>query len=123
MRFIFLTILTALLVVFLNPIAPYWVVMIAIGVISALVYPNGFGGFLGGGLGMGLTWLGQSIYLGFSSGSSLPDRMGELMGVGSGMTLVAVTGVIGFLLGAFSGYTGVLFRNMIQKTPQNVYKG
>lgn len=123
MRFIFLTILTAIVVVFLNPITPFWVVMIGIAVLSALVYPNGIGGFLGGGLGMGLTWLGQSIYLGITSASSLPDRMGELMGLGSGMTLVAVTGIIGFILGAFSGLTGVLFRHLLQKSPKNVYKG
>jgi len=123
MRFIFLTILTALVVVFLNPVVPFWVVMIAIGIVSALIYPNGIGGFLGGGLGMGLTWLGQCIYLGITTGSSLPDRIGDLMGLGSGMTLVAITGIIGFLLGAFSGWSGVLFRNMIQKAPQNVYKG
>ncbi|MDO8967512.1 hypothetical protein [Algoriphagus sp.] len=123
MRFIFLTILTAIVVVFLNPITPFWVVMIGIAVLSALVYPNGIGGFLGGGLGMGLTWLGQSIYLGITSASSLPDRMGELMGLGSGMTLVAVTGIIGFILGAFSGLTGVLFRDLLQKSPKNVYKG
>jgi hypothetical protein len=123
MRFIFLTILTAIVVVFLNPIAPFWGVMVGIAVLSALVYPNGIGGFLGGGLGMGLTWLGQSIYFGITSASSLPDRMGELMGLGSGMTLLAVTGIIGFILGAFSGLTGVLFRNLLQKTPQNVYRG
>ncbi|MBA4301670.1 hypothetical protein SAMN03080617_02305 [Algoriphagus alkaliphilus] len=123
MRFIFLTILTAIVVVFLNPIAPFWLVMIGIAVLSALVYPNGIGGFLGGGLGMGLTWLGQSIYLGITSASSLPDRMGELMGLGSGMTLVAVTGIIGFILGAFSGLTGVLFRDLLQKSPKNVYRG
>jgi hypothetical protein len=123
MRFIFLTVLTSILVVFLNPIAPYWLVMIGIGVLSALVYPNGIGGFLGGGLGMGLTWVGQSIYLGITTGSPLPDRMGELMGMGTGMTLVAITGIIGFLLGAFSGLTGVLFRKVLQKAPNNVYKG
>ena len=123
MRFIFLTILTAILVVFLNAAAPYWVVMIGIGIISALIYPNGIGGFIGGGLGMGLTWLGQSIYLAITTSSPLPDRMGELMVLGSGMTLVAITGVVGFFLGAFSGYTGVLFRNMLQKSPENVYKG
>ena len=123
MRFIFLTLLTALLVVFLNPIAPYWIVMIGIVTLGALIYPNGFGGFLGGGLGMGLTWLGQSVYLSITTGSSLPDQMGDLMGLGSGMTLVAVTGVVGFLLGGFSGLSGVLFRNLLQKEPQNVYKG
>lgn len=91
--------------------------------LSALVYPNSIGGFLGGGLGMGLTWVGQSIYLGITTGSPLPDRMGELMGMGTGMTLVAITGIIGFLLGAFSGLTGVMFRKVLQKAPNNVYKG
>lgn len=123
MRFIFLTILTALVVVFLNPIAPFWIIMILIVILSSLIYPNGIGGFLGGGLGMGLTWLGQSVYLGITSGSSLPDRMGDVMGFGSGIALVALTGLVGFVLGAFSGWTGVLFRNMMQKAPQNVYKG
>lgn len=123
MRFIFLTVLVAIVVVFLNPIAPFWIVMIGIAMLSALIYPNGIGGFLGGGLGMGLSWLGQSTYLGITSASSLPDRMGELMGLGSGMTLIAFTGIVGFILGAFSGLTGVLFRNLLQKTPQNVYKG
>lgn len=123
MRFIFLTLLTAILVVFLNPVAPYWLVMLGIGMLSALVYPNGIGGFLGGGLGMGLTWVGQSIYLGITTGSPLPDRMGELMGMGSGMTLVGITGILGFLLGSFSGLTGVLFRKALQKAPNNVYKG
>ena len=123
MRFIFLTVMIAILVVFLNPVAPFWAVMIGIGLLSALIYPNGIGGFMGGGLGMGLTWLGQSIYLGITTASSLPDRMGELMGLGSGMTLVAVTGILGFILGGFSGWTGVLFRNMLQKKPKNVYRG
>jgi hypothetical protein len=36
---------------------------------------------------------------------------------------VAITGIIGFLLGAFSGLTGVLFRKVLQKAPNNVYKG
>jgi hypothetical protein len=123
MRFIFLTLMTAILVVFLNPVVPFWVVMISIGILSAAIYPNGIGGFLGGGLGMGLAWMGQSIFLSITSASPLPDRMGELMGLGSGMTLVAATAVVGFLLGGFSGWTGVLFRNVLQKSPKNVYKG
>ncbi len=123
MRFIFLTILTAILVVFLNAAAPFWMVMIGIAVLAALIFPNGIGGFMGGGLGMGLTWLGQCIYLGITTGSPLPDRMGDLMGLGSGMTLIALTAATGFLLGGFSGWTGVLFRNMLRKTPGNVYRG
>lgn len=123
MRFIFLTILTSIIVLFLNPIIPFWVIMVLIGGLSALIYPNAIGGFFGGGLGMGLAWFGQGIYLAISTSSSLPDRMGELMGMGSSMSLVAITGLLGFVLGGFSGWTGILFRNMMRKTPQNVYRG
>lgn len=123
MRFIFLTMLTAILVVFLNAVAPYWMVMIGIGILSALIFPNGAGGFMGGGLGMGLTWMGMCVYLEITTESPLSDHMGELMGVGSGVTLVAVTGVIGFLLGAFSGWSGVLFRKMFLRDPQDIYLG
>ncbi|TDQ19653.1 hypothetical protein DFQ04_1477 [Algoriphagus boseongensis] len=123
MRFILLTILSVLLVVFLGPIASFWVVMIGIGLLSALIFPNSFGAFMGGALGMGLGWVGLSIYIGLTTASPLPDRMGELMGLGSGMTLVAATGVLGFLLGGFSALSGVLFRKMIRPVPQNVYKG
>lgn len=123
MRFIFLTMLTAVLVVFLNPVAPYWIVMIGIAILSALIFPSGIGAFMGAGLGMGLTWIGQCIYLEITTGSSLPDQMGELMGVGSGMSLIAATGVIGFLLGAFSGWTGVLFRKLFLREPEDLYRG
>ena len=123
MRFIFLTMLTAVLVVFLNPVAPYWIVMIGIAILSALIFPSGLGAFMGAGLGMGLTWIGQCIYLEITTGSSLPDQMGELMGVGSGMSLIAATGVIGFLLGAFSGWTGVLFRKLFLREPEDLYGG
>ena len=123
MRFIFLTMLTAVLVVFLNPMAPYWIVMIGIAILSALIFPSGIGAFMGAGLGMGLTWIGQCIYLEITTGSSLPDQMGELMGGGSGMSLIAATGLIGFLLGAFSGWTGVLFRKLFLREPEDLYGG
>lgn len=123
MRFILLTVLTALLVVFLNPVAPYWVVMVGILVISALLNPNSLGGFMGGGLGMGLTWLGQIIYMGIINASALPDKIGELMGLGSGIAVIAITGILGFSLGSFSALSGVLLRRILQKTPTDVYKG
>jgi hypothetical protein len=123
MRFIAITILTILIVVFLNPVAPYWMVMIGIFLVATLIKPTGGGAFFGGALGMGLAWIGQSIYIGLVTASPLPDRMGELMGMGSGMTLVAITGVLGFLLGGLSAWSGTLFRKLFKKTPENVYKG
>ena len=48
MKFLLFTLLCALLVVFLNLIAPFWVVMIAIASVAALVRPSGWAGFFGG---------------------------------------------------------------------------
>lgn len=123
MRFILFTIFTALLVVFANPYIPYWGVMSCIAVLSAIIFPKPFGAFMGGGLGMGLAWLGQSLYIGITTSSTLPDQMSQIMGLSSGMSLVALTGALGFLLGAFSGWTGSLFRKMTMPRPKNIYKG
>lgn len=123
MKFIGLTFLVVLVVGIINPFFPFWVVMICIGILSALIGISGFGSFLAAGLGMGLVWMGQSFYLSIYSGSDLPQKMGELMGAGSGMTLVAVTGLLGFILGGMSGWTGASFRKVITPKPTNIYKG
>lgn len=123
MRFIFLVFLTALLVVFLNPILPFWIVMFLIAALAAFFGMKGAESFLGTGLGMGLAWLGQSLFISIETGSPLPNRMGELMGLGTGMTLVAISAILGFLLGGFSGLTGSLFRKLFRRQPDNLYKG
>lgn len=123
MKFILFTLVTALLVLFGNPFLPYWGVMILIGGVAALIFPKPIGAFLGGGLGMGLAWLGQSLYIGITTASTLPDKMAQVMGMGSGMALVGLTGVIGFLLGAFSGWTGSLFRKILIVQPKDIYRG
>jgi hypothetical protein len=123
MKFLIFTLLCALLVVFLNIVAPYWVVMIAVTGLAAAIRPSALGGFIGGGLGMGLAWLGQTVYIATFTSSSLPDKMGALMGLGTGTTLMLLTAVLGFLLGGCSGLLGVLGRNLLQKKPSNVYLG
>jgi len=123
MKFLLFTLLSALVVVFLNIVAPYWMVMIAVTALAALIRPTVWGGFFGGGLGMGLVWLGQTLYISAVTSSSLPDKMGALMGLGSGLSLMLLTAVLGFILGGFSGLLGVKFRNLIQKKPTDVYLG
>jgi hypothetical protein len=123
MKFLLFTLLSALLVVFLNIVSPYWVVMIALTVLAALIRPSGWGGFFGGGLGMGLAWLGQTVYISAVTSSTLPDKMGALMGLGSGLNLMVLTAVLGFILGGCSGLLGVMFRNLVQKKRRDVYLG
>jgi hypothetical protein len=123
MKFLLFTLLSALVVVFLNIVAPYWMVMIAVTALAALIRPTVWGGFFGGGLGMGLVWLGQTLYISAVTSSTLPDKMGSLMGLGSGLSLMLLTAVLGFILGGCSGLLGVKFRNLIQKKPTDVYLG
>jgi hypothetical protein len=123
MKFLLFTLLSALVVVFLNIVAPYWAVMIALTVLAGIIRPSGWGGFFGGGLGMGLVWLGQTVYISALTSSTLPDKMGALMGLGSGLNLMLLTAVLGFILGGFSGLLGVMFRNLVQKKRRDVYLG
>lgn len=97
--------------------------MIALTVLAILIRPSAWGGFFGGGLGMGLAWLGQTVYISAMTSSSLPDKMGALMGLGSGLSLMILTSVLGFILGGFSGLLGVMFRNLVQKKRRDVYLG
>ena len=123
MKFLLFTLLSDLLVVFLNIVSPYWVVMIALTVLAGLIRPSVWGGFLGGGLGMGLVWLGQTVYISTVTSSTLPDKIGALMGLGSGLSLMVLTAVLGFILGGCSGLLGVMFRNLVQKKRRDVYLG
>lgn len=123
MKFLLFTLLSALLVVFLNIVSPYWVVMIALTVLAGLIRPSVWGGFFGGGLGIGLVWLGQTVYISTVTSSTLPDKMGALMGLGSGLSLMVLTAVLGFILGGCSGLLGVMFRNLVQKKRRDVYLG
>ena len=123
MKFLLFTLLSALVVVFLNIVAPYWAVMIALTVLAGIIRPSGWGGFFGGGLGMGLIWLGQTVYISAVTSSTLPEKMGALMGLGSGLNLMLLTAVLGFILGGFSGLLGVMFRNLVQKNRRDVYLG
>ncbi|EAZ79783.1 hypothetical protein [Algoriphagus machipongonensis] len=123
MKFIALTLLSVLIVVFLNPIFPYWIVMILIGIGAFLIWGKPIGAFFAGALGMGLAWLGQTVFLSMTTNSPLPDQMAEIMDLGSGVTLSAITGFIGFLLGGFSALSGCLLRNLFKRKPNNIYKG
>lgn len=123
MKFFGILVVTILVVVFVNPFLPYWAVMVILFVIAALLKPGNSAAFWGGGFGMALSWIGLSLYLTINSGSDLPDRMAQIIGAPSGTVLMAVTGVIGFLLGGFSSLSGNLFRNLIKRRPTNIYRG
>lgn len=96
------------------------------GVIVILAYlmaSSGTASFFASGLAMGLVWLGKAISISIETGSSLPDKMAILMGMEQSNLLWVATGVVGLLLGGFSGLTGALLKNLSkQKRSQGMYR-
>lgn len=123
MRFILFVFLTALIVLLSSPFIPYWGVMTVVFLAAVVAGQNGAGAFFAGGLGMGLTWLAYCIYIGVMTGSDLPERIAGIMSLGGETYLLGVTGILGFLLGAFSAWSGSLFRKLLQRKPDNIYRG
>ncbi|MDF2159423.1 hypothetical protein [Algoriphagus sp. CAU 1675] len=123
MKFISILVLSTLIVVFVSPFLTYWMIMVLLGILSFVLKPGKWAAFWGGGLGMGLSWLGQSYYLSASTGSALPAQMADLMQLGSSIYLFIITGVLGFLLGALASLSGALLRNLLKRKPNNIYKG
>ncbi|NVJ87442.1 MAG: hypothetical protein HWE15_14125 [Algoriphagus sp.] len=123
MKFLVYLFLATALVLILNPFIPFWGVMIGLGVLALLLKPGGAAAFFGGGFGMGIAWMGLAFYLTAETGSSLPDKMAQLFGLGNGTLLLLATGFLGFLLGSFSSWSGQLLRNVFKRKPENIYMG
>lgn len=99
----------------LGPILPYWAIMIAIAVISALLGGRGINSFFSAGLGMGLVWLLIPLWIQSATDSPLPEKVAQIMGLEQDGVLLAATSVLGFLLGGLAALTGNLFRKLFEK--------
>lgn len=114
-KFLGLFFLVSLLVVFAGPYVPYWVLMIGVATISFLFGSGNFSSFLSCGLSFGLTWLGLGLYISIKTGSDLPQRMSELMGLENESFILIGTGLLGFIIGSLSGLTGAMFKGLFQR--------
>lgn len=123
MRFSGFFFMAIVAVLVLNAFFPYWVVMIVLALLAALVRARSGAAFFAGGLAMGLAWLGHSIFITYSTGSDLSNNLAEIMGLSSGLFLFGITALVGFLLGAFSAWTGSLLAGLTKRKPDNIYRG
>lgn len=62
--------------------------------------------FIAGFLGIFLLWIVLAGWTNYSNAEILSSRVAQLMGVGSPMLLILVTGIVGGLVGGFAGLTG-----------------
>lgn len=121
-KFFGLFILVALIVYFVGNYLPFWGIMILVALATYFIGASPGISFLSSGLSYGLVWLFLSIWISIDSGSDLPKKMAELMGLSNDNLLWFATGLIGFIIGGFSGLTGSLFRKVLEKRDKGIYK-
>jgi hypothetical protein len=121
-KFFGLFILVALIVYFVGTYLPFWGIMILVALATYFIGASPGISFLSSGLSYGLVWLFLSIWISIDSGSDLPKKMAELMGLSNDNLLWFATGLIGFIIGGFSGLTGSLFRKVLEKRDKGIYK-
>ena len=121
-RFLMIFLSVALVVFILGAYLPYWPLMILVAIISFFIGAKPVTSFLSSGLAFGLTWVLLAIYISIQTNSELPSQMATLMGVKNDNLLWFATGVLGLLLGGFSGLTGSLLKRLFEKKYEGVYR-
>ena len=112
-----------LLVFFVGEFVPYWTLMIIVAVLGFFLGKNAVVSFFSSGLGFGLAWIAAILMVTTETDSNLPAQMASLMGLKSEKLLWLATGVLGFLMGGFSGMTGFLLKNMFVRKDKGKYWG
>ncbi|WP_373524567.1 hypothetical protein [Aquiflexum sp.] len=121
-KFFVLFVLTGLIIYLIGPFFPFWGLMILVALVTYLVRASPGISFFGSGLSFGLAWLLLSVWISIDSKSELPIKMAELMGLSNDNILWLATGLVGFIIGGFSGLTGSLFRKLFEKPDKGIYK-
>ena len=121
-KFLILFILVAVTVYIIGPYIPYWGLMILVAIISFFIGASPSISFFGSGFSFGLVWLILSIWISIDTQSDLPKSMSELMGLSNDNLLWFITGIVGFIIGSFSGLTGGMLNRILQRKDSGAYR-
>lgn len=90
---------------------PWWSFVITNFIISIVLVQKPVNAFLSGALGIGLLWLGLSLIIDNQNQHLLSTKVANILPLnGSFSKLIAITTLIGFLLGGFASLTGSFIR-------------
>ena len=85
---------------------PWWTLILPCSLLSYVTSRSGIGAFLAGFLGVGLLWLGYSIYIDWDTTSILSQRVAMIFPGKSIWIVRGLTTLVGGLTGGFSSLTG-----------------
>lgn len=122
MRFIFKVILIIALSYLLELFLPWWSVIIAAFLVNLWLPIKGAIDFMGGFLGVGLLWFVYAWLIDSNSASILSDRIAELFSLPNGSFMIALSGLVGGIVGGFAALSGSQFRRIfIKEAPKTGY--
>ncbi|MEX0883065.1 MAG: hypothetical protein WDZ72_06275 [Cyclobacteriaceae bacterium] len=117
MRFFIQVVLSALISLILGPYLVYWVLMLIIAGMAALIKGPAFLSFVAGAIGVGSVWVLVPLFIWSGSDSDLPEKIAAIMGMGNSALLVGISGLIGFFIGGSSALAGNLFGKLFENNP------
>jgi len=90
---------------------PWWSFVITNCIISIILVQKPINAFLSGAIGIGLLWLALSLLIDNQNQHLLSTKVANIFPLnGSYSKLIAITTMIGFLLGGFASLTGSFIR-------------
>lgn len=92
---------------------PWWTAAL-IPFLTLLLKPTttSFKAFATGFLAIGILWFGYGLYLHTGSEGAMSNRIAQIFSLPNGFLLLAVTTLVGGLVGGFAGLSGQLTRKI-----------
>lgn len=106
-----LTILLAYTAFLYSDIVPWWGFAAGTFLVGLLVPQKAWQGWLSGFLGVFICWVVLAWYMDDANAGLLSAKMAQVIPLrGSSVAIIAVTGVVGALVGGFASLSGSLLR-------------
>ncbi len=115
MKFLFKVILIAVLTYAFEQYFPWWSIGIAAFLGGYLIKTKGLNSFLAGALGVGLIWLWMAWQIDYKTNGILTIKMAELFNLTNKNILIAITAILGSVIGALTAWTGHNLRALFDK--------
>lgn len=91
---------------------PWWTLVFPVFIISYGSSRSGIGSFLAGFLAVALLWFGMSLFIDWSSASTLSQKVAMMFQGISVALLRLITAVVGGLTGGFTSLTAYSLKNL-----------
>ncbi|MBK6264700.1 hypothetical protein JKA74_06600 [Marivirga sp. S37H4] len=115
MKFLFRTILIAVVAHFSLLYFPWWSIAVCGFFAGALLSGTNASSFLSGFLGIGFLWFIKPLLIHNNSEGLLSDKIASLFSFPNGIYMVLITAIIGALVGGFSTLSGLRFRRLFKR--------